>query len=223
MALATEGEHSYTTGELEAELEELRRELHAKSARNGAVELGVFFAVLLGLAALLAVAFKLQSNNDAALTMHSQMRGNMPAAVAGAGTAGARNGPATAASGPVHRVSATLGEFWVRPNVTSVPAGKVEFTARNVGQVPHELMVERMPMVMDASGLPKEDAAQGMIEDMAPGQTGHMTLTLKPGRYMLFCNLPGHYAAGQHTMFTVTGSAPGEPRSQAGPAERRRP
>lgn len=69
MALATEREHSYTTGELEAELEELRRELHAKSARNGAVELGVFFAVLLGLAALLAVAFKLQSNNDAALTM----------------------------------------------------------------------------------------------------------------------------------------------------------
>jgi uncharacterized cupredoxin-like copper-binding protein len=44
-----------------------------------------------------------------------------------------------------------------------------------------------------------------MIEDMAPGQTGHMTVNLKPGRYMLFCNLPGHYAAGQHTMFTVTG------------------
>jgi uncharacterized cupredoxin-like copper-binding protein len=27
---------------------------------------------------------------------------------------------------------------------------------------------------------------------------------LKPGKYMLFCNVQGHYAAGQHTVFTVT-------------------
>ena len=25
-----------------------------------------------------------------------------------------------------------------------------------------------------------------------------MTLALKPGRYELVCNLPGHYAAGMH-------------------------
>jgi uncharacterized cupredoxin-like copper-binding protein len=32
-----------------------------------------------------------------------------------------------------------------------------------------------------------------------------MTLNLKPGMYMLFCNVPGHYALGQHTMLKVTG------------------
>ena len=46
---------------------------------------------------------------------------------------------------------------------------------------------------------------QGMIDDMGPGQSGHMTLNLKAGTYMLFCNVPGHYAMGQHTMFKVTG------------------
>jgi uncharacterized cupredoxin-like copper-binding protein len=32
-----------------------------------------------------------------------------------------------------------------------------------------------------------------------------MTVNLKPGMYELFCNVPGHYAMGQHTMFKVTG------------------
>jgi uncharacterized cupredoxin-like copper-binding protein len=44
-----------------------------------------------------------------------------------------------------------------------------------------------------------------MIQDMAPGESGKMTLDLKPGMYMLFCNITGHYAAGQHTVFRVTG------------------
>ena len=30
-----------------------------------------------------------------------------------------------------------------------------------------------------------------------------MTVNLKAGSYQLFCNVPGHYAAGQHTNITV--------------------
>jgi uncharacterized cupredoxin-like copper-binding protein len=44
-----------------------------------------------------------------------------------------------------------------------------------------------------------------MIQDMAPGASGKMTLNLRPGMYMLFCNITGHFAAGQHTMLRVTG------------------
>jgi uncharacterized cupredoxin-like copper-binding protein len=43
-----------------------------------------------------------------------------------------------------------------------------------------------------------------MVQEMRPGQSGRVTLRLKPGKYELFCNVPGHYAAGQHTVFTVT-------------------
>jgi uncharacterized cupredoxin-like copper-binding protein len=59
---------------------------------------------------------------------------------------------------------------------------------------------------MDGPGRPNEAAAQGMIEDMEPGASGRMTVKLTPGTYILFCNVPGHYAAGQHIRFTVTSS-----------------
>jgi uncharacterized cupredoxin-like copper-binding protein len=208
----------HTTEDLEAELEQVREELREQSARRGTTQLAALFAVLLALAALLAVAFKLQDDNNSAVSMHNRMTGsgvNGGTATGGTpstmmGGVGASKGATDATgtgttAGAVHAVSATLGEFWIRPDVSSVPAGKVRFVARNVGKVPHELMVERMPMKMDGPGQPNEDAAQGMIEDLDPGQSGQMTLNLTPGMYMLFCNLPGHYAAGQHTMFRVTG------------------
>ena len=109
-----------------------------------------------------------------------------------------------AAPAGVHRIDVKLGEMWVRPQYSSVSAGKITFVAHNTGQVEHELMVERSPLKMDAPGQPTEEAAQGMIEDMGPGESGKMTVKLGPGSYVLFCNVTGHYAAGQHTPFTVT-------------------
>src|SRR5262249_40283242 len=152
---------------------------------------------------LLAVAFKINDDNNSTASMHNQMRGNgMPAM--GAGGAGSAAGASQAAASG-HTVTSQLGEYWIRPNVDSVAAGKTKFVAHNAGKIPHEFMVERMPMKMDAPGQPNEDAALGMIDDLAPGESGQMTLNLKPGQYMLFCNIAGHYAAGQHTTFTVTG------------------
>ena len=43
----------------------------------------------------------------------------------------------------------------------------------------------------------------GETGDLAPGRAKALTLSLKAGHYALICNLPGHYAAGQHTDFTV--------------------
>ena len=41
------------------------------------------------------------------------------------------------------------------------------------------------------------------IEEMAPGKTGAVTLDLPPGRYAMFCNVPGHYAAGMYGRLKV--------------------
>jgi uncharacterized cupredoxin-like copper-binding protein len=109
-----------------------------------------------------------------------------------------------AAPASVRTIDVKLGEMWVKPNYTSVKAGRVTFAATNTGQLEHELMIERMPLKMDAPGRPNEEAAQGMIEDMEPGESGRMTLKLTPGQYVLFCNVAGHYAAGQHIRFNVT-------------------
>ena len=114
--------------------------------------------------------------------------------------------PAMTAAGAKGTVYVQLGDYWAAPAVSSVRAGKVTFVARNVGRLPHELMVERVPIKFDGPMRPNEDAAEGMIPDMDPGRSGRLTMRLKPGTYMLFCNITGHYAAGQHITFKATAS-----------------
>jgi uncharacterized cupredoxin-like copper-binding protein len=58
---------------------------------------------------------------------------------------------------------------------------------------------------LDGSGTPQETAALAKTETLNAGATATVTANLKPGRYELVCLEPGHYAAGQHTSFTVTG------------------
>jgi uncharacterized cupredoxin-like copper-binding protein len=41
------------------------------------------------------------------------------------------------------------------------------------------------------------------IADLAPGKTGKLSLNLKPGNYVLFCNQPGHYQDGMLARLTV--------------------
>jgi uncharacterized cupredoxin-like copper-binding protein len=40
---------------------------------------------------------------------------------------------------------------------------------------------------------------------LAAGDRETLKARLAPGRYTLYCLLPGHYAAGQKVDFTVTG------------------
>ena len=37
------------------------------------------------------------------------------------------------------------------------------------------------------------------------GDRETLTADLKPGKYILYCLMDGHYAAGQHIPFTVSG------------------
>jgi uncharacterized cupredoxin-like copper-binding protein len=44
----------------------------------------------------------------------------------------------------------------------------------------------------------------GGVQDIEPGKNKRLTLKLVPGRYVLICNKPGHYAMGLHTSLLVT-------------------
>lgn len=126
-------------------------------------------------------------------------------------------GPALAATGTVIEV-----EEWNRPDGSQgitlstdhARAGKVTFAVRNrsTDEV-HELLIVRSDL--GADGFPTEADNPARIDegklsdvkevgDLAPGGTARMTLALKPGRYVLFCNQPGHFMAGMHTTLTVT-------------------
>jgi uncharacterized cupredoxin-like copper-binding protein len=43
----------------------------------------------------------------------------------------------------------------------------------------------------------------GTVEQDQPGTKRVLKVTLRPGRYVLFCNMSGHYLGGMHTRLVV--------------------
>lgn len=225
MSTTIEDQTQHTADDLAGELHELEAQEAALERRTRSLELAgplamvfSFIALAMGIGAL-AVALNHTSDKSAnsgassggvaapASMMGGTAARGTPVATSGMMMGVGRHGSFTSAqmaaakSGTVY---VQLGDIWVAPTVASVHAGKVTFKAKNVGQLPHELMIERMPMKFVGPMQPNEDAAQGMIPDMDGGASGQMTVRLRPGTYTLFCNVQGHYAAGQHITFNVT-------------------
>ena len=48
-----------------------------------------------------------------------------------------------------------------------------------------------------------EAGSVGEIGEFKPGLTKRVTLSLKPGHYVLLCNIPGHFKAGMFHVVTV--------------------
>jgi uncharacterized cupredoxin-like copper-binding protein len=113
----------------------------------------------------------------------------------------------TVAAQQASTVSVHMKEFSLAPQPSSDPAGKVTFKAVNDGKVTHELVVlntDRAPGALPvAKGKADETGDLGEAEDIAAGSSKSVTLALKPGHYVLICNLAGHYQAGMHAAFTV--------------------
>jgi uncharacterized cupredoxin-like copper-binding protein len=103
----------------------------------------------------------------------------------------------TAAAVPT--VKATLHEMHVNVSPKRVPAGKVTFVVRNAGTVEHEFLVIPWPKagkLAVARFRADEGASLGEVPELKPGKTGRVTLELRPGRYLLICNVSGHYQLG---------------------------
>jgi uncharacterized cupredoxin-like copper-binding protein len=108
-------------------------------------------------------------------------------------------------------VSVTLKEFTVSASTHVVSAGAVTFVAKNTGKLSHELVVVKTNAAPKALRVKASKASEvgvkGRIRTFAPGATKKLTLTLTPGKYLLICNIPGHYAAGQVTTLVVKPAA----------------
>jgi uncharacterized cupredoxin-like copper-binding protein len=112
-------------------------------------------------------------------------------------------GSSSGAAAPAGAVTATMGDMWIHANASSHAAGKVSFSVSNQGQMPHWFAIARAPVAVDSSGTPTGVVARSA--ELSPGTSAVVTATLAPGSYELVCLMPGHYAAGQHTPFEVTG------------------
>ncbi len=111
-------------------------------------------------------------------------------------------------------------ELWNKPDGSQgvtlstdhVKPGKVLFKVKNVSaDEDHELLLVKtdlapaaMPMDKDGVRI-EEDKLEGLKElgDVHPGKSRDTTLTLKAGKYLLFCNEAGHFKAGMYATFTV--------------------
>jgi uncharacterized cupredoxin-like copper-binding protein len=97
----------------------------------------------------------------------------------------------SAAAGSGQTVTATEVEYKITLGSSTVPAGNVTFQAMNSGTIPHNLAIS-------GSGVSEQKTS-----DIASGQSGTLTVNLKPGTYTIFCAIPGHEAAGMKTTLTV--------------------
>lgn len=112
------------------------------------------------------------------------------------------------------------GMMQVRLSRHQVPGGTVFLRVFDAGAMEHELVV--LPLASGARVGQRNSGAEGTVDEHAsvgevsnncgrgageglqPGGTGWTTLQLRPGRYELVCNLPGHYAAGMFAELDVT-------------------
>ncbi len=107
---------------------------------------------------------------------------------------------------PSANIAASLAEYTIKPTPTVGKVGPVTFRVTNDGQRVHEFVVIKTPK--PAGSLTKgseadESGKVGEVADLPPGGAKTLKVRLAPGHYALICNLPGHYASGQHTDLTV--------------------
>jgi uncharacterized cupredoxin-like copper-binding protein len=85
------------------------------------------------------------------------------------------------------------GELRFKQRRLSAPAGRVTFVFRNPAVLPHNFAVRK-----------PRGKTLGVTATIANGRTARLVLTLRRGRYVFFCAVPGHEAAGMHGTLVVT-------------------
>ncbi len=105
-------------------------------------------------------------------------------------------------------VKVTEKEFKVTPVPVKAPPGFVNFKVKNTGALKHEFIVLKTKVA--AGKLPVKNnkavlkgKVYGKIAPFAPGKTKTLIVKLPAGKYILLCNVPAHYKAGQRAAFTV--------------------
>jgi len=111
-----------------------------------------------------------------------------------------------------HGSEMPMSPMGITVSTRTVKAGKVTFSVTNSSEVmEHEMVVS--PIKDENANLPYNNASQivdegaagnlGEVEELDPGKRGSLTIELKPGNYVLYCNIAGHYALGMWTLLTV--------------------
>lgn len=106
-------------------------------------------------------------------------------------------------------ITVSAREFSFEADQQTVAAGRVTLTLVNRGSVPHDLVVVRTDLAPDKlpakNGVADVPASEEIahVHDVRAGARKSVSEELKPGKYVLICNVPAHYQAGMHLALTV--------------------
>ncbi len=107
----------------------------------------------------------------------------------GAGQTSTRATTTTATKPAATKVPVSESEFKITLGSTDLKAGEITFEVKNDGKIPHDLAIKG---TSDKTAL------------IPAGGTAELKVTLKAGKYELYCTVPGHEAAGMKQNITVT-------------------
>ncbi len=92
-------------------------------------------------------------------------------------------------------IHADAGNFFINLDADVAPPGVIEFDYLNTGPGTHTLLIE-------------EDPSWAKLTVDGEGATDSGKAQLEAGTYTLYCDIPGHRAAGMETTFTVEEGVP---------------
>ena len=109
-------------------------------------------------------------------------------------------------------VDVTIKDFDIEPAAGTILAGKVTLDVWNEGPTTHEFVVVRTELPADSlpiasDGLSVDEDHVMVLDELDEVEDGTfeaLTVSLTPGRYVMFCNLDGHYLGGMHAAVEVT-------------------
>ncbi len=122
--------------------------------------------------------------------------------------------------GPMMGGPGRMGGMGLTADHATVNHGLMGFLVTNAGRYTHEMVI--LPLAGDqiagsrpiggdgkvdetgSLGEASTTCAEGAGQGILPHTSGWVSVNLPPGRYELLCNFAGHYAAGMHTLLTVT-------------------
>jgi uncharacterized cupredoxin-like copper-binding protein len=124
-------------------------------------------------------------------------------------------GCGSSSSPPAGAIPVTLEDFKIVLSTTHAKAGTITFAVTNHGPSTHEMIIDRtdrppgdLPLGLEGKLKVDEGSPElqniGEVSSLLLGHEDNVTLTnMKPGHYVLFCNLEGHWAETMHVAFVV--------------------
>lgn len=106
----------------------------------------------------------------------------------------------------------SMAKMGIKASPTTAKRGAVTFDVTNLASaIVHEVIV--VPITDENKVLPYDESRNkidtdslqplGSVNEIEPNKTASLTLNLSPGKYLLYCNIAGHYMAGMWTVVTV--------------------